>query len=133
MSYSVQADIENVFGKDNVARWSNLDGEAGADTARIATAIAVADEDIDNRFRGGRYALPLNPASETVKNWSARLAGIWLFENRPSYNKAENQNEGFQEMGDKVDSQIEMYTSGQRQLLCTFAADVEDAGPVVVG
>ena len=132
MSYAAKTDIESVFGKDNVARWSNLDGETGADATRITTAIAVADEDIENRFRGGRYAIPFIVASETVKSWCARLAGIWLFENRPSYNKAETQKEGFQNMKDGIDSEIEMYTSGQRLLPCKFAEDVENTGPAVV-
>lgn len=132
MAYIVQADIENVFGKDNVARWSNLDGEVGADVTRIATAISVAEEDVENRFRGGKYAIPLTPASQIIKSWCARLAGIWLFENRPSYNKAETQGEGFQDMKDAVDSEVEMYTSNQRILPCNLVDDVHEAGPVAV-
>ena len=131
--YVVKADIENVFGKDNVARWSNLDGEVGADTTRITLAIATAEEDVENRFRDGRYALPFSPdTNKTVINWCARLAGIWLFENRPSFNKDETQKEGFQDMRDGIDSEIEMYTSGQRRLNCNLAGEVHNAGPVAV-
>jgi len=132
MSYIVKSDIENVFGKDNVARWSNLDGEVGADTTRINTAIAVAEEEVENRFRGGRYAIPFSTPSEVVKSWCARLAGIWLFENRPGFNKADTQKEGFQDMKDDLASEIEAYTSGQRQLPCDFASEVENVGPIAV-
>jgi phage gp36-like protein len=130
--YIEKADIEDVFGKDNVATWSNLDGDPGADATRIATAISVAEEDVNNRFRGGKYSIPLAPVSDIVKNWCARLAGIWLFENRPSFNKSETQKEGFQDMKDGVDSEVEMYTSGQRVLPCTLASDVYGMGPVAV-
>lgn len=132
MAYAVTADLWNAFGKDNIARWSNLDGEVGADTTRIASAIATAGEDIDNRFRDGRYAIPFTPACKTVTNWCARLAGIWLFETRPAFNKGETQKEGFQDVKDAIDSEVEMYTSGQRTLPCDFASEVENTGPVVV-
>ena len=132
-AYVAKANIENVFGKDNVARWSNLDGEVGADAARITLAIETAEEDVENRFRDGRYAVPFSPTtSKTIRNWCARLAGIWLFENRPAFNKSENQKEGFQDLKDDIASEIEAYTSGQRKLSCTLADEVRNAGPVVV-
>lgn len=131
--YVAKADIENVFGKDNVARWSNLDGEVGADTTRIAFAIATAEEDVENRFRDGRYALPFVPVTnKTVMNWCARLAGIWLFENRPAFNKSETQKEGFQDLKDDIASEIESYTSGQRKLNCGTANEVRNAGPIAL-
>jgi len=132
--YVSKADLENVFGKDNIATWSNLDGEAGADEARIATAIAVAEEDIENRFRDGRYAIPFSPIPLVVKDWCARLAGIWLFENRPGFNKSDEEKEGFEDVRDIIDREIEAYTSGQRRLACTLvdSGNKQVGGPVVV-
>lgn len=131
-SYITKADIENVFGKDNVAQWSNLDGEVDADVARINTAIAVAEEDVENRFRDGRYTLPFNPVSEVVKKWCATLAGLWLFSNRPAYRHDEEDMEGFSDLKSEVDDEIAAYQSGQRRLNCQLADDVIPGSPVVV-
>ena len=49
MAYSVQADLESVFGTKNILKWSNLSGgTAAADTTRIAAGIAYADAWIDD-------------------------------------------------------------------------------------
>src|SRR5258708_558722 len=41
--YASQADIENLFGVENVARWSQLDNEVTtADTSRIAASLEYA-------------------------------------------------------------------------------------------
>ena len=93
-TYIIQSDIENVFGKDNVARWSNLDGDTTVVTARITEAISYAEEDLDNRFRGGKYALPFSPVTSVIKNLAARIAGLWLFSNRPGFNRDQNTDEG---------------------------------------
>ena len=132
MSYIAKSDIEDVFGKDNVAVWSNLDGETDADTARIARAIVLAEEDVENRFRGGKYQLPFSPIPEVVKNWCATLAGIWLFENRPGYKTTDEEWEGFNKLEEKVGGDIDAYTSGQRQLAATPIANTSAESPQVV-
>lgn len=131
-NYISQSDIEDVFGKDNVAVWSNLDGETGAETARIARAIAIAEEDVENRFRGGKYLLPFSPIPEVVKNWCATLAGIWLFENRPGYKTTDEEWEGFTKLEEKVGDDIDAYTSGARQLDTGLASATGAEGPTVV-
>jgi len=131
-SYVTKDDLEDIFGKDNIATWSNLDGEADADTVRIDRAIAVAEEDVENRFRDGKYALPFNPIPLVVKDWCARLAGIWLFENRPGYNKNEEEKEGFEDMRDSIDRQVEAYTSGQRTLPANLADNINKGGPIAI-
>jgi hypothetical protein len=86
MSYCSQADIENLFGVENVAAWSNLDNQSTtADAARIAAAIAYAGAFLDDRFRNSRYAVPLVGLSDPlvqVTDLAARLAGCWLYESR---------------------------------------------------
>lgn len=83
MPYSTQTDLEDVFGRDNIRTWSNLDqNDETVDTARITKAITWADRQIDNTFRRSKYAVPLisvdgNDLVE-VTDWSARLAGQWL-------------------------------------------------------
>jgi hypothetical protein len=86
MSYCTQTDIENLFGIDNVACWSNLDNQTTtADTGRIAAAIAYAGAVIDDRFRNSRYGVPLVGLSGPlvqITDLAARLAGCWLYESR---------------------------------------------------
>jgi phage gp36-like protein len=88
MAYCVEADLNNMYGANNVQTWADLDGDedAGKIAARIAAAIVVADDEIDSYMRGGPYPLPLaDDASATPKlvtDISAKLAGVWLYESR---------------------------------------------------
>ncbi|GAG69139.1 unnamed protein product [marine sediment metagenome] len=134
-AYILKADIENVFGADNVAVWSNLSGGDTADEARITLAISNAEEDVENRFRNGRYLLPFTPVALTVKDWCARIAGIWLFDNRPGYGKSEEELDGLELLRTQLEISIDAYTSGQRKLNCTLASELggnSDAPNVVL-
>ena len=90
MGYSARTNIEDVFGIENVKKWADLDGDADAAkiAARIASGIAVVDEEINDVLRGGPYAVPLTAPgggvlnSPSVINMSAVLAGVWLYESR---------------------------------------------------
>ena len=87
MAYSARSDVEDVFGVDNVAKWADLDADADATKIanRITRAIAAGDAKIDQRFRSSQYAVPLVPGTSgdvVVTDWSARLAGVWLYESR---------------------------------------------------
>ena len=122
MSYCNRTDIENVFGQDNVAIWSNLDNDGlEADETRIAAAIAFAAAHIDARMHAGRYALPLRAASgqlTQITDLAARLAGIWLYEARartePSADAADTSR--FAEMRSRVDAQLSRYLAGADHL-----------------
>ncbi len=86
-AYITQADIESVFGVSNVARWSQLDPDTtGADTSRIAAAIAYAEETVQDRLRGGLYAVPFVASGSSfpasLKTWIAQIAGSWLYKSR---------------------------------------------------
>jgi phage gp36-like protein len=83
MSYITQTDIENLFGIENVARWSQLDNSSTlADEGRISAAIEWAGAEVDMAFADGPYELPLSPADAVVKHWAAVLAGAWLYSAR---------------------------------------------------
>ncbi len=85
MAYSIRADIEAIFGVDNVTKWGDLNNNenAGEITARITAAIVRADDDIDNALRGGQYkTLPFTSVPETIKQLSATLSGVHLYEAR---------------------------------------------------
>lgn len=88
MAYSVRTDLNAVFGKANVDTWADLDGDQDADkiTARIAAAVLSADGEIDAFMLHGPYALPIvdaeNATPVIVRDVSAKLAGVWLYEAR---------------------------------------------------
>jgi len=88
MAYSVRTDLDNVFGKNNIDSWADLDADEDAAkiTARIAAAIVTADDMIDSCMRNGPYPLPLvDQAAATpivIRDVSSKLAGVWLYEAR---------------------------------------------------
>jgi len=131
-AYIAQTDLEDIFGRDNIAVWSNLDGETGADAMRIAKAIEAAEEEVENRFRDGKYAIPFSPVAKKIKDWCAKLAGLWLFENRPGFKSSDETWEGFTGMKESVDLEIDAYTSGQRILPCSLIDGIQPSAPVVV-
>ena len=118
--YITRTDVEAVFGVDNVATWSNLENtQASANEDRIDAAIARAEGCIDDRFRGGTYAVPLSnlgdASSAVVKDWASNLAGAWLFESRglrdddpTAHRMAERRR--------RIDREMVEYLSGQRRL-----------------
>lgn len=70
-----------------MARWSNLDNETTtADADRIAAAIAYAEGEVEDRFRGGAYAVPFVSTAgafpAVMTTWMAQIAGAWLYKNR---------------------------------------------------
>lgn len=86
-TYINKSNVEALFGTDNVATWSNLDNDdAQANEARVDDAIAFAEGFIDDRFRDGKYAVPLvgnsTNALQTIKNVASQLAGWWLYRAR---------------------------------------------------
>lgn len=95
MAYCVQADIEKIWGANNVSSatggsWADMDndGDATKISNRIAQAISHADEIINARLRGTPYKLDLTTAAAAtptlVTQLSAVLAGIWLYDSRGS-------------------------------------------------
>jgi phage gp36-like protein len=82
MAYSARADLDTVFGSDNIDEWADLNNndDAGEITAAVTNAIAVADAYINGRLRGTHYTLDLADASGStpalVTRLSATLAGI---------------------------------------------------------
>lgn len=76
-----------MFGVSNVARWSQLDPDlVTADTARIAAAILWAESTVEDKFRGGEYAVPFVALDAVfppaLTNWMAQLAGVSLYTSR---------------------------------------------------
>lgn len=88
MAYCDRADVEDVYGVENVKQLADLDGDEDTTKIanRIARAIAVADARIDDVARVSGYGVSLKNGSAavptTIENLSAVLAGVWLYEAR---------------------------------------------------
>lgn len=88
MSYAVRADLDQIFGTNNVETWADLDNDESAVkiAARVTAAIVVADEYIDSFMRDGPYVIPLVDSADAtptlIRDASAKIAGVRLYEAR---------------------------------------------------
>ncbi len=76
MSYANQTDIEDIFGPANIAAWSRFESgtpTGETDLARVASALAYADGEINGAFLNGPYIIPLacNTSASIVRHWAA--------------------------------------------------------------
>lgn len=132
-TYISQSDVENKFGTTNVAKWSQLDNAVEeADTDRIATAIAFAEELVESMFRGGRYAVPFSGTCLVLKDWCAVHAGKWLYSNRGSAAPASQSDaDRFNAMAEEADAQIRAAAGGSIKLPLALANPTATV-PVVI-
>ena len=134
-TYISKSNVDELFHPDNVAIWSNLgNDDAQASQARIDDAIAFAEGLIDDRFRGGKYAVPLvgnsTNALRTIKNVAAQLAGWWLYRARglrDDETEADKMATHQQEANESIDG----YLSG-RMKLDAGLTKTQPTAPVVV-
>lgn len=85
MPYSTRADIEDIYGPDNVFKWADLDNneDAAHVEQRIEKAITRANDELHNRLRGGPYLIPFaDPVPSAIVYLEALYAGIWLYASR---------------------------------------------------
>jgi phage gp36-like protein len=126
MPYSTKTDIEYIFGVANVITWSQLDRNVQtADATRIALAIQNADDEIDSIFYGSRYIVPFSGTNVKVTDWSAKLAGVWLYTSRAVNNGGRS---GGADDTDRVTflrasalQEMDLYTAGARKFGPTVA------------
>lgn len=83
-TYCTRGDIENVFGRVNVAKWADLDNNGVVEDIelRINKAILWASGEVNSRLRRFVYVLPFETAPVEIVDIVANLAGVWLYENR---------------------------------------------------
>jgi phage gp36-like protein len=83
MAYCSRTDIDAVFGVSNVTTWANQENDGTQVVARVALAISIADAQIDGFLFGGPYfTIPFASAHILIVDASARLSGVYLYENR---------------------------------------------------
>jgi len=81
--YIAQSDLEDLFGINNIAVWSNLDDtNTTADADRIARAIVFAENYVESRLRGTTVAVPLDTVTPILTHTIATIAGYWLYSPR---------------------------------------------------
>ncbi len=81
MAYCTRADIEARYGVTTVSKAADLDDDQSSVkiAARIAAAIAYADEWVDVRMRDGAYVLPIASSLGAVPPTIVRLAVVAAF------------------------------------------------------
>lgn len=81
MAYIVKADIEAIFGVENVKKWADLDGDniQSKIDARVVVAITAAEDDCNSSLESGPYIIPFAVAPTIIKTICAMLAGVWLY------------------------------------------------------
>jgi phage gp36-like protein len=138
MSYCTRADIEMIFGRTNVQVWADMEGDENEDeiTARIARAIAVTTVALHDRIRQSRYVLPLEALSDseetdalaTIVDLAARMAGLWLHDNRGIIERDENGNilDNLAHQRRIVASTIQSILLGEILLDCETDDDIND-------
>ena len=134
-TYINKANVEAIFGTDNVAEWSNLDNDdAQANEARVDDAIAFAEGFIDDRFRDGKYAVPLvgnsTNALQTIKNVAVQLAGWWLYRAR-GLRDSETEDDKMTTHQEEANTIIDGFLSGRMKLNAVLT-DSQPTAPVVV-
>ena len=81
-NYITQSDLEDAFGADNIAAWSNYDNDTTtANTSAITAAILKGEQWVLNRFRGSRYAVPLvclDATADPVISDAMATAAVWF-------------------------------------------------------
>lgn len=95
-TYGSQTDMENVFGTQNIAQYSDINNteNGSADGTRVQAASDYADSQINAFFADGPFTVPI-PFTETwasvmAANWYAVIAGVWMYSNRGSRDEKDN-------------------------------------------
>lgn len=116
--YAAQSDVENIFGPENVAVWSDMSNAGTVNTARVQLGLDNADAEIDGFFRDGPFAVPLSLASESVvmvRRWAAVFAGVWLYQNRGQWDE-DKQGNNYSQMRTDVVAEMAAYKGGSLHL-----------------
>ena len=90
--YSSRTDIDNLFGRENIARWADADNTRSEDiiAERVDWANRMAYAYVNGRLAEGRYAVPLDtPFPDVIVYIAAAISGAILFDTRRVVNAQE--------------------------------------------
>ena len=79
--YADQTDLADDIGPQNLLLWSDLDNLGVLNVARVQRALVYADDQINNKMRGGIYDVPISAGGSTVVRWAVCLSREWLYRN----------------------------------------------------
>ena len=118
--YISDSDLYSRWGKDNIDEWASLDNQTSPTAAeRRATAIAWAEQYVEDRFRNGLYEVPFQfngDGAKPVHDWMATLAGVWLYRTH-GWSRGEDEKLDMMNSARKaVDDEIASYLAGIRTL-----------------
>jgi len=119
MTYAVRANVEQIFGKDNVKKWADIENSrVSADIdAQVTWALDQANVDIDARLLGGPYSIPfVEPPEALITNIAARRAGINLYDSRQIEDTDDENKDGLTRHRNAVDSVIRAILAGTARL-----------------
>ena len=128
MAYCKRIDIENIFGKRNVARWADLDNDESETliASRIEWASDFATEYVNSRLLYGPYAVPFDtPYPLMIVNLTAMFAGIQLYDGRQVVS-AEDKDQVSRQRKD-FDRYLRQIFKGQLKLFTTTGTAIEIA------
>ena len=123
-----RSSIEDVFGKENVRKWADIDGDNDPSkiTSRITDAISFSQADLYSRFRDTQYKVPFEGTDTLMDELWAHLAGLWLHKHKsimdydPETKRASNP---MQHLIDWVDTTIEEIRADKRILALTLETE----------
>lgn len=139
MSYITKTDLEDVVGRENVAIWSSInndqDVENVADLGRVATAILLGEEYIEDRFRESKYAVPFTTVTTRLKMWMATVACWELYKARGIRDVDEEgrPNNRVFNLKKEVDKEIDRVLAGMLKVGLALADAQTDSGSVPTG
>jgi len=85
MPYATATDVNTMFGRSNVRKWADMDGD-GFDQvidAAVTQALTFAEAEVNSRLRGGPYTVPFTDTVPVlVQEATTILAGLRLYEKR---------------------------------------------------
>ena len=140
MAYITQTLLEAYFGTSNIASWSNTENDsAGADTAKIATSIAVGEEYVEDRFREGAYTVPFvaigGSYPAVLMRWMIIFAGADLYEARglqdSSTDDADEEQNKISRLKTRADSEMDRYLQNASRFNLQKAAGTNVTAPSV--
>lgn len=79
MTYSVEADLVNRFGEQEIIQLTDRNNLGAIDTAVLGQALADADAEIDG-YIGGRYTLPLAAVPQILTGYACDIARYRLYD-----------------------------------------------------
>lgn len=95
MTYATRDDMENVYGRENVRKWADIENTGDSDyvAQRVSWALSRSDSIINDMMKNGPYTIPFeSPYPDAVVYFAAVQAGIVLYDAR-GLSEAEPEND----------------------------------------